>query len=72
MLMNSDHTTVEGDRVRAVACDGGALPEGLNVGGDLDLGGTQVAVLPEGLTVDGHVYPADDQNVRPHGAVDIL
>jgi hypothetical protein len=32
-----------------------ALPEGLNVGGHLDLRGTNITALPQGLSVDGHL-----------------
>ena len=33
-----------------------ALPEGLSVGGDLDLRGTPITALPEGLSVGGGLY----------------
>jgi hypothetical protein len=33
-----------------------SLPEGLTVGGDLDLRGSSVTSLPKGLTVNGKIY----------------
>jgi len=35
-----------------------ALPEGLEVGGDLDLGGTAITALPDGLKVGGDLFLA--------------
>lgn len=32
------------------------LPEGLSVGGNLELGGTGITALPEGLSVGGYLY----------------
>ena len=36
--------------------EGESLPEGLSVGGSLDLRGTNITSLPEGLSVGGYLY----------------
>ena len=46
---------------RAMILSRNSLPEGLQVGGNLDLRGTQITSLPEGLQVGGYLDLQDTQ-----------
>ena len=58
-IFDEEPVDIDGEKIkvrRAMIAMRNAMPDGLSVGGYLDLNGTQITSLPDGLSVGGEIY----------------